>query len=212
MRYEEITEFRGDLRRSFRSRNETQIYRALLQQFARPLSDSLAEYNKAIQLAKINTPSLTNVSVVRDPMFQSMARTMFRMGTGKQDAGKLKTADEPATQLKLVKSYSEKNWLQVLQTKGGIKTINPDVQAGEIKQFKTPENLKAELQSAPPNVFGADIENMIKTEADVFKFYALVDYFEVILTTMNLQDKGRAFTPDNIVKGFNDFERTVTGQ
>ena len=204
MRYEEITEFR--------SRNETQIFRALLQQYSRPLSDSLAEYNKAIQLAKINTPALTTVNVVRDPMFQSMARTMFRMGTGKQDAGKLKTADEPATQLKLVKSYSEKNWLQVLQTKGGIKTINPDVQAGEIKQFKTPENLKAELQSAPPNVFGADIENMIKTEADVFKFYALVDYFEIVLTTMNVKDAASRFTPDNIKKGFTDFERTVTGQ
>lgn len=205
MRYNEITE-------NFRGRNEVQIYRALLQKFSGPLADSISEYNKAIQLAKINTQPLTTMSVVKDPMFQSMARTMFRMGVGKQDAGKLKTADEPSTQLKLVKSYSEKNWLQVLQTKGGIKTINPDVQARSSSQFKTPENLKAELQSAPPNVFGADIENMIKTEADVYKFYALVDYFEVILTTMNLQDKGRAFTPGNIAKGFTDFERTVTGQ
>ena len=207
MRYEEITEFR--------SRNETQIFRALLQQYSRPLSDSLAEYNKAIQLAKINTPALTTVNVVRDPMFQSMARTMFRMGIGKKDAGKFLSRDEPADQLKLIKSFSEKNWLQVLRTKGGIsgiKTVNPDVQAGAPFQFKTPENLKAELQSAPPNVFGADIENMIKTEADVFKFYALVDYFEIVLTTMNVKDAAGRFTPDNIKKGFTDFERTVTGQ
>ena len=207
MRYEEITEFR--------SRNETQIFRALLQQYSRPLSDSLAEYNKAIQLAKINTPALTTVNVVRDPMFQSMARTMFRMGIGKKDAGKFLSRDEPADQLRLIKSFSEKNWLQVLRTKGGIsgiKTVNPDVQAGAPFQFKTPENLKAELQSAPPNVFGADIENMIKTEADVFKFYALVDYFEIVLTTMNVKDAASRFTPDNIKKGFTDFERTVTGQ
>tara|TARA_B100001094_G_scaffold51596_2_gene47109 strand:+ start:1671 stop:2294 length:624 start_codon:yes stop_codon:yes gene_type:complete len=207
MRYEEITEFR--------SRNETQIFRALLQQYSRPLSDSLAEYNKAIQLAKINTPALTTVNVVRDPMFQSMARTMFRMGIGKKDAGKFLSRDEPADQLRLIKSFSEKNWLQVLRTKGGIsgiKTVNPDVQAGAPFQFKTPENLKAELQSAPPNVFGADIENMIKTEADVFKFYALVDYFEIVLTTMNVKDAAGRFTPDNIKKGFTDFERTVTGQ
>ena len=207
MRYKEITEFR--------SRNETQIFRALLQQYSRPLSDSLAEYNKAIQLAKINTPALTTVNVVRDPMFQSMARTMFRMGIGKKDAGKFLSRDEPADQLRLIKSFSEKNWLQVLRTKGGIsgiKTVNPDVQAGAPFQFKTPENLKAELQSAPPNVFGADIENMIKTEADVFKFYALVDYFEIVLTTMNVKDAASRFTPDNIKKGFTDFERTVTGQ
>ena len=115
MRYEEITEFR--------SRNETQIFRALLQQYSRPLSDSLAEYNKAIQLAKINTPALTTVNVVRDPMFQSMARTMFRMGIGKKDAGKFLSRDEPADQLRLIKSFSEKNWLQVLRTKGGISGI-----------------------------------------------------------------------------------------
>ena len=207
MRYEEITEFR--------SRNETQIFRALLQQYSRPLSDSLAEYNKAIQLAKTDAQSLTTTSIVREPMFQSMARTMFRMGIGKKDAGKFLSRDEPADQLRLIKSFSEKNWLQVLRTKGGIsgiKTVNPDVQAGAPFQFKTPENLKAELQSAPPNVFGADIENMIKTEADVFKFYALVDYFEIVLTTMNVKDAAGRFTPDNIKKGFTDFERTVTGQ
>ena len=119
MRYKEITEFR--------SRNEAQIYRALLQQFSGPLSDSIAEYNKAIQLSKIDAQPLTTVNIVREPMFQSMAKTMFRMGVGKQDTGKLLSRDEPADQLKLVKSYSEKNWLQLLRTQGGTKTINPDL-------------------------------------------------------------------------------------
>ncbi len=204
MRYKEITEFR--------SRNEAQIYRALLQQFSGPLSDSIAEYNKAIQLSKIDAQPLTTVNIVREPMFQSMAKTMFRMGVGKQDTGKLLSRDEPADQLKLVKSYSEKNWLQLLRTQGGVKTINPDVQASAKFQFKTPENLKAELQSAPPNAFGPDVENMIKTQGDVFKFYSLVDFFEIVLTTMNLKDKAGKFTPSNIAKGFSDFERTVTGQ
>tara|TARA_A100001011_G_scaffold11539_2_gene12638 strand:- start:5694 stop:6308 length:615 start_codon:yes stop_codon:yes gene_type:complete len=204
MRYKEITEFR--------SRNETQIYRALLQTYSGPLADSISEYNKAIQLSDTQSTPLTTVNVVRDPMFQSMARTIFRMGIGKKDAGKLLTRDEPADQLKLMRSYSEKNWLQMLRTKGKFKTINPDVQAGDRSQFKTPENLKAELQSAPPNVFGPDVENLIKTPADVYKFYALVDYFEVVLTTMNLKDKAGKFTPQNIAKGFTDFERTVTGQ
>jgi hypothetical protein len=206
MRYEEITEFR--------SRNETQIFRALLQQYSRPLSDSLAEYNKAIQLSKTDAQSLTTTSIVREPMFQSMARTMFRMGIGKKDAGKLLSRDEPADQLRLIKSFSEKNWLQVLRSVigGNVNTVNPDVQARKGAQFKTPENLKKELQSAPPNVFGAEIENMIKTQADVFKFYSLVDFFEVVLTTMNVKDAAGKLTPQNIAKGFTDFERTVTGR
>ena len=206
MRYKEITEFR--------SRNETQIYRALLQQYARPLSDSLAEYNKAIQLSKTDADPLTTINIVREPMFQSMAKTMFRMGVGKKDVGKLLPRDEPADQLRLIKSYSEKNWLQMLRSAfgGNLNTINPDVQARKGAQFKTPENLKKELQSAPPNAFGPDVENMIKNQVDVFKFYSLVDFFEVVLTTMNVKDVAGKFTPSNIAKGFTDFERTVTGQ
>ena len=53
---------------------------------------------------------------------------------------------------------------------------------------------------------------MINDEVDVVKFYALVDFFEVILTDLNLKDKAGKFTPGNIAKGFSDFERTVTGQ
>ena len=206
MRYKEITEFR--------SRNEAQIYRALLQQYARPLSDSIAEYNKAIQLSKIDALALTTVSVSKDPMFQSMARTMFRMGIGKKDVGKLLSRDEPADQLRLIKSFSEKNWLQVLRSVigGNVNTVNPDVQARKGAQFKTPENLKKELQTAPPNAFGPEVENMIKNQADVFKFYSLVDFFEIVLTTMNVKDAAGKLTPQNIAKGFTDFERTVTGQ
>ena len=59
---------------------------------------------------------------------------------------------------------------------------------------------------------GGEVENMIQDETDVVKFYALVDFFEVILTDLNLKDKASRFTPGNIAKGFSDFERTVTGQ
>ena len=139
-------------------------------------------------------------------MFMGMATSMFRMGRGKKDLGKLLTTDEPADILSNIKKFSEKGWLQQLQS--ATRDDNPNASA----QFKTPENLRKQLATAPASLFGGEVENMIKDETDVVKFYALVDFFEVILTDLNLKDKVGRFTPGNIAKGFTDFERTVTGQ
>ncbi len=205
MRYKDITE-----NPRAPGRAEAQIFRGLIQQFKTPLAQSISEYNKAIALPDdTQGPGmpLNMVSITSDPMFRSMALTMFRMGYSKEDAGKVLPRNEPKEQLALIKRFSEKDWFQILTTKGGHKKMNPDVQAGY--QFKTPENLAKELATAPPNVFGENVENMIKSQYDVYKFYALVDYFEIVLTTMNL--KGLPVSRDQIKKAASDFERDVRG-
>ncbi|MBR18705.1 MAG: hypothetical protein CMA64_00915 [Euryarchaeota archaeon] len=206
MRYKDITENPRSPGRA-----EAQIFRGLIQQFKSPLAQSISEYNKAIAIPDdtitVSGPPLNMVSITEDPMFRSMALTMFRMGYSKEDAGKVLPRNEPKEQLALIKKFSEKKWFQILTTKGGHKTMNPDVQAGY--QFKTPENLAKELALAPPNVFGENVEKMITNQYDVYKFYALVDFFEIVLTTMNIQ--GTTPSVDQLKKAASDFERDVTG-
>jgi len=218
MRYKEIVEqdysYAGRLRR-----NDQQIARALLKDYSGPLTKSLQSYNVAVRElaqtkqsgtgARVSTylgKRLQPNNVASDPMFMGMATSMFRMGRGKKDLGRLLTTDEPADILSNIKKFSEKGWLQQLQS--ATRDDNPNASA----QFKTPENLRKQLATAPASLFGGEVENMIKDETDVVKFYALVDFFEVILTDLNLKDKASRFTPGNIAKGFTDFERTVTGQ
>ncbi len=218
MRYKEIVEqdysYAGRLRRA-----DQQIARALLKDYSGPLTKSLQSYNVAVRElaqskqsgtgARVSTflsKRLQPNNITTDPMFMGMATSMFRMGRGKKDLGRLLTTDEPADILSNIKKFSEKGWLQQLQS--ATRDDNPNASA----QFKTPENLRKQLATAPASLFGGEVENMIKDETDVVKFYALVDFFEVILTDLNLKDKASRFTPGNIAKGFTDFERTVTGQ
>ena len=195
MRYREITErnysYAGRLRR-----NDQQIARALLKDYSGPLTKSLQSYNLAVRElaqskqsgtgARVSTflsKRLQPNNVATDPMFMDMATSMFRMGRGKKDLGRLLTTDEPADILSNIKKFSEKGWLQQLQS--AMRDNNPNASA----QFKTPENLRKQLATAPSSLFGGEVENMIQDETDVVKFYALVDFFEVILTDLNLKDK-----------------------
>ena len=48
-------------------------------------------------------------------------------------------------------------------------------------------------------------------KVDVIKFYALIDFFEVVLTDLNIKDASGKLRPGNVAKGFQDFERTIGG-
>ena len=120
MRYREITErnysYAGRLRR-----NDQQIARALLKDYSGPLTKSLQSYNVAVRElaqskqsgtgARVNTflsKRLQPNNVATDPMFMDMATSMFRMGRGKKDLGKLLTTDEPDDTLANIRKYSER--------------------------------------------------------------------------------------------------------
>ena len=119
-------------------------------------------------------------------MFMGMATSMFRMGRGKKDLGRLLTTDEPADILSNIKKFSEKGWLQQLQS--ATRDDNPNASA----QFKTPENLRKQLATAPASLFGGEVENMIKDETDVVKFYALV-----VSLSIKKNRSYRYFSPTN---------------
>ena len=217
MRYSEITEqdysYSGRLRR-----NDAQIVRAILQTYSQALTKSLSDYNiaaKEIAASPENKGNRIDVyrnlrlqpnNIQNDRMFMGMATSMFRMGRGKKDLGKLLTTDEPDDTLANIRKYSEKGWLQQLQS--ATRSKDPNASA----KFKNPENLKKQLAMAPASLFGGEVENMIKGPLDIVKFYALVDFFEVVLSMIALGDKASKLSPGNIAKGFTDFERTVTGQ
>jgi len=217
MRYSEITEqdysYSGRLRR-----NDQQIVRAILQTYSQALIKSLSDYNiaaKEIAASPENKGNRVDIyknlrlqpnNVQNDPMFMGMATSMFRMGRGKKDLGKLLTTDEPDDTLANIRKYSQKNWLQQFQS--ATRSKDPNASA----KFKDPENLKRQLANAPASLFGGEVENMIKGPLDIIKFYSLVDFFEVILSLIALSDKAGRLSPGNIAKGFTDFERTVTGQ
>ena len=92
----------------------------LLKDYSGPLTKSLQSYNLAVRElaqskqsgtgARVSTflsKRLQPNNITTDPMFMGMATSMFRMGRGKKDLGRLLTTDEPADILSNIKKFSE---------------------------------------------------------------------------------------------------------
>lgn len=221
MRYNEITTTEAGPVAGFdhsfkaaKGRTDKTILRALVKDFGGPLNKSMSEYNQGIKELRqggvtlpANHRPFNTTNIGLSHMFMGMARSMFRVGRGKKDMGQLLTFDEPSEVLRLITMYSEKNWRQRLHTALRDKDAKKLVQS----DFANWQNLKKKLAGAPGSLFGNDIEDRINSEVDMIKFYAFVDFFEVVLTTMNMKDAAGKLSPSNIAKGFQDFERDVRG-
>jgi len=213
MRYNEITTTEADFSYAGRlQRNEKQVIRTLSAQYKTAMAKAFGKFNRLAPSLEMNPISYPG-GLEKDEMFAEVVRGIFRVGRSKKDLGKLLTYDEPKDIILQIDKFTEKNFFQKLNTNiTKAKGSNVQGTLDTIKSvwdhdFKTVANLKKELSMAPSNLFGAAIEKMINTEGDMAKFYAIIDFVELVLTDMNMRDRWSALKPGNVARSFTDFER-----